>query len=197
MTITADDPGNDPGKSPKGESPKGEELADRKSFFDKMIERASHFGFKAGFPSVRYKEQYGDWPPDEWSKTARRIYMSDPKWQARLDHRNREREHYEAWERDVRPIAEARKVEWLMKNAGPERVGPLPGEKGTIASCYQSEKRARPIHGFVIGEDVSLCGRLVERWITQRRPFTTTTEYGCKKCKAVFAKRNQLPLVHV
>jgi len=174
-----------------------EELRERRSFFNSMIERAAQRGFKVGFASAKFKEQYGDWPPDAWSKEARRIYMADPKWQARLDDRRRELEHYEQWEREVRPIADARKAEWLLKHAGPERVGPLPGEKGSIVGCYQSEKRSRPIHGFVLGEDVSLCGKLIERWITQRKPFSTTTEYGCKKCKAVLSKRNQLPLAHV
>lgn len=169
-----------------------EELRERRSFFDDMVQRASRRGFKPGFASAKYKEMYGDWPPKSWSKRVQEIFLLDDAWQAKLAHRMIEAAHYEEWERDVKPIAEARKAEWMAKHAGPERV--VQGDRGSIAQCYQSEKRARPIHGLVLGDVVTLCGKLVERWLTNRKVFSNTTEYGCKKCKAIFAKRNQLPL---
>lgn len=169
-----------------------EDLSERRSFFNDMVARAQTRGFKPGFASAKYKEMYGDWPPDSWSNKARRLYMQDPTWQAKQDHRRKEAEHYEAWERDVKPIAEARKAEWMTKHAGPERV--VTGIQGSIAQCWQSENRARPIHALALGEVVSLCGKLVEKWLTNRKPFSSATEYGCKKCKKVFTQRNQLPL---
>ena len=170
-----------------------EDLRERRTFFYSQVEKAAQRGFKVGFASAKYKEHYGKWPPDAWSADARRMYMADAGWQARLDHRRIEAEHYEEWERGVKPIAEARKVEWMAKHAGPERV--MLGVKGSIAQCYQSERRVRPIHGHILGETIALCGKFIDRWLTNRKPFSSSTEYGCKKCKAVYAKQNQLPFI--
>ena len=164
------------------------------AFFSTMAEKAQHFGFKPGFASAKFNEEYGEWPPREWSAELLEIFMYDPQWQAKEEARRIERDHYEAWERDVKPIAEARKAAWFLKHPRPERVGSQEDAPGSLVQCYESEKRGRPLHAFRPGETTALCGKLVSGWLTARKVFTMGTEYGCKKCKKVYAKRNQLNL---
>jgi hypothetical protein len=169
--------------------------ASEREFFSRMAERAQHFGFKPGFASARFKEQFGDWPPKSWSDRVLRAFAIDPNWQSKLEARTIEREHFDAWERDVKPIAEARKDAWLVKHPPVIRVSAEGEQLGGVVGAYESEKRGRPIHAFSPGMETALCGRLITGWITERKVFTTTTEYGCKKCKAIFAQRDQLPLL--
>jgi hypothetical protein len=70
-----------------------------------------------------------------------------------------------------------------------------PSDPGVVEMFCDPARVGSFAVAFTVGGSISLCGRLVERWITERKPFTTATEYGCKRCKKVYAARNQLPLV--
>ena len=171
---------------------RGDELSHERAFFADMAARAQRYGLRPGFASAKYKDEFGDWPPREWSDAVVRSYNSDPGWQARAEYRKKEREHFEAWEKEVKPIALERKAAWLKKYD--KSLGSVAGQEGSIVGVHQSGKRARPIHAFVVGKDLTLCGKLVTGWFTERRPFRASTEYGCKKCKKIFAERNQLTI---
>jgi hypothetical protein len=168
-----------------------------RDFFVEMSSRAARYGLKPGFASAKFKEKFEQWPPRAWQLQVDRAFADNPVWQAKVEYKRKEREHYEAWERDVMPIALERKAAWLEKRkTESKRIGKetIEGDVGSIVGVHQSGKRARPIHAFALGSDVTLCGQLVHGWTTERTPFKTSTEYGCKKCKKIFAKRDQLTM---
>lgn len=70
----------------------------RRAFFVKMLNKASVFGFKPGYASALYKEEYGEWPPWSWSEEAREACAKDVHWQYRLEKRAKEKEFYAAQE---------------------------------------------------------------------------------------------------
>jgi hypothetical protein len=172
-------------------------MTERRDFYFDMCTRAQRYGLRPGFATMKFKEQFDDWPPKDWTDALMRVFSNDPGWQARVEYRKKEREYYKEWERDIMPIALARKAAWEEKRKNdPIAALKMPGTDGGIIGVHpSSKKRARPIHAFVLGSGkTSLCGKLLEGWITERKAFTTSTEYGCKKCKEKVAKKNQLAL---
>jgi hypothetical protein len=73
-------------------------VGERRSFFEKLVREARANGYKPGYVSAKYKEQYEIWPPWSWSEEVKDMYAKDPIWQGRL----------------------SRKEEWRMKRAAEE-----------------------------------------------------------------------------
>jgi DNA repair protein RadD len=53
----------------------------QRAFYDDMVQAARKKGHKPGFPSVKFKEHYGVWPPWAWSEATRASFASDQEWQ--------------------------------------------------------------------------------------------------------------------
>jgi superfamily II DNA or RNA helicase len=59
-------------------------VSEKRRFFDKLVREARSNGYKPGYASAKYKEEYGSWPPWGWSEEVKAIYASDVTWQGRL-----------------------------------------------------------------------------------------------------------------
>lgn len=71
----------------------------RREFFDRMATLARVRGFKPGFAAAKHKEEFGDWPPNDWSEGLKALFASDVFWQQRLADRTRQKEAEDtAWE---------------------------------------------------------------------------------------------------
>lgn len=68
----------------------------RRQKFDVYAERARRMGFKPGFASAKWKEEFGAWPPWDWSQTLKTEFAQDGEWQARQAHRETERAHWQS-----------------------------------------------------------------------------------------------------
>lgn len=65
-----------------------------RAFFDKVAREAKSKGFKPGYASAKFKEQYERWPPWDWSQELKAQYETDPIWKAKLAYREERRAHY-------------------------------------------------------------------------------------------------------
>jgi superfamily II DNA or RNA helicase len=61
----------------------------RRVFFLQKLNEARTKGFKAGYPSAKYKEKFGEWPPWSWGEEAKHGMTAE--WQARIERRQEER----------------------------------------------------------------------------------------------------------
>jgi DNA repair protein RadD len=77
-----------------GSSPGGKD--ERRTYFDKQVERARHQGFKPGFASAKWKEKYGEWPPWAWGQAVKADYQTDKVWQEDVAEREQKRDHWKA-----------------------------------------------------------------------------------------------------
>jgi DNA repair protein RadD len=68
----------------------------RKEFFDKMATLARLRGYKPGYASAKHKENYGAWPPYEWSDALKASFAQDPHWQEAVGQRSKRKEEEEA-----------------------------------------------------------------------------------------------------
>jgi len=59
----------------------------RQAFYEQHVLKARILGFKPGWPSVKFKEKFGAWPPYAWKDATQAQFASDPRWQAALAHR--------------------------------------------------------------------------------------------------------------
>ena len=55
----------------------------RWEFFWSRLKEARTLGFKPGYPSAKYKERYGEWPPSHWRDRAMQEFAADSRWQSR------------------------------------------------------------------------------------------------------------------
>jgi hypothetical protein len=53
---------------------------EKRRFFDQMVRLAKSRGYKPGFPSAKYKEKYGAWPPWAWKEEIQARYDTDLVW---------------------------------------------------------------------------------------------------------------------
>jgi DNA repair protein RadD len=67
----------------------GQPVDERHAYFERMVERARHDGFKPGYAAAKFREKFGAWPPWQWSQDAKREFAASPTWQE--DQRKRER----------------------------------------------------------------------------------------------------------
>ena len=65
-----------------------------RAFFEKVAREAKSKGFKPGYASAKFKEQYDRWPPWDWSQELKAQYEGDPIWKAKLSYREERRAHY-------------------------------------------------------------------------------------------------------
>ena len=65
-----------------------------RDFYVSAVNLARARGFKPGMASFKFKEKYGRWPPWAWSSETKERFALDEDWQARLEHRTREREFW-------------------------------------------------------------------------------------------------------
>lgn len=78
---------------------------EKRHMYDANAERARREGFKPGFASAKFKEKYGAWPPWAWSQATKAAFAIDAAWQARVEHRTKEREHWQEVDRQVKARA--------------------------------------------------------------------------------------------
>lgn len=71
----------------------------RRIFFEKKLSEAKERGFKPGYASAQYKDEFEEWPPWAWSQEAKDKFAADKEWQKRQAARSAERAHWEARER--------------------------------------------------------------------------------------------------
>ena len=69
-------------------------LDERRRFYDQQVQRARSRGFKPGFAAAKFKEQYGDWPPWDWSQATKAAFAQDAFWQSQLDYHQKEKAHW-------------------------------------------------------------------------------------------------------
>jgi DNA repair protein RadD len=55
----------------------------RREFFNRMLVKARSGGFKPGYASAKYKEEYDEWPPWAWSQEAKMEFAKDGAWRVR------------------------------------------------------------------------------------------------------------------
>lgn len=67
----------------------------KRAFFDARVEEAKKKGYAPGWPSVKYKEKYDQWPSWAWSQSVKADFHKDTDWQERVAKRKREREFWE------------------------------------------------------------------------------------------------------
>jgi len=84
----------------------------KRRYFDSMAVLARSKGYKPGFASAKFKEQYGAWPPYDWGQQLQNIFAQDPLWQELL--RQREQRKAERAEQEAREIA----AQTAVDNAG-------------------------------------------------------------------------------
>jgi superfamily II DNA or RNA helicase len=76
-------------------------VSEKREFFEKKLREARANGYKPGYVSAKYKDEYGAWPPWSWGEEVMLIFDQDPTWQSRL----------------------ARKEEWRAKRRAEEGAG--------------------------------------------------------------------------
>jgi len=79
---------------------------EKRRMYDANVDRSRREGFKPGFASAKYKEKYGAWPPWAWSQATKAAFAVDAAWQARVEHRTKEREHWQEVDRQQKARAE-------------------------------------------------------------------------------------------
>jgi len=75
---------------------------EKRRMYDANVDRSRREGFKPGFASAKYKEKYGAWPPWDWSQVTKAAYANDAEWQRRVEHRTKEREHWQEVDRQLK-----------------------------------------------------------------------------------------------
>lgn len=73
----------------------------RKAFFDRKIEEARMKGFKPTYPSMKFKDEYGVFPPWSWSNAAKALCYSDEQWQRRITNREADRARWKKNEEEL------------------------------------------------------------------------------------------------
>jgi superfamily II DNA or RNA helicase len=81
-------------RAPARLDPAKMEVDPKRAYFDRQVRIAQSRGFKPGFASAKYKEEYGDWPPWAWSQGIKAIFDKDYDWQDRVRERAAEREKW-------------------------------------------------------------------------------------------------------
>src|SRR6202040_3519201 len=105
----------------------------RRATFDKHAATARLKGFKPGYAAAKFKEQYGQWPPYDWSETLRASFDKDEFYQnvkSIRERRKAEREKREIEELKALatayvppPEGEVPKVEGVdYRMSGPYRI---------------------------------------------------------------------------
>lgn len=74
----------------------------RKAFFDRKVEEARLKGFKPSFASVKYKEEYGEYPPWSWGQGAKEAYANDEMWKRRMANKEADRARWKKQEEENR-----------------------------------------------------------------------------------------------
>jgi len=64
----------------------------RRAFYDKMVSVARARGFKPGWPGIRFKERYGEWPDRAWSDATKVTFATDEMWTDAVERRRKEKE---------------------------------------------------------------------------------------------------------
>ena len=62
-----------------------------RAFYLKQVLKAQSSGFKPKYPSAKFKEKYGRWPPHAWAFETDAMYAEDTHWQEAIVKRERER----------------------------------------------------------------------------------------------------------
>jgi DNA repair protein RadD len=66
----------------------------RKAFFDRKVEEARMKGFKPTFASMKYKEEFDEWPPWSWSNAAKVACSLDEQWKRRMANKEADRDRW-------------------------------------------------------------------------------------------------------
>jgi DNA repair protein RadD len=75
----------------------------RKSFFDRKVEEARQKGYKPTWASVKYKEEFGEWPPYSWGLAAKEACSMDEGWKRRMVNAEATRARWKKREEDQVP----------------------------------------------------------------------------------------------
>jgi superfamily II DNA or RNA helicase len=75
----------------------------RKSFFDRKVEEARQKGYKPTWASVKYKEEFGEWPPYSWGLAAKEACSMDEGWKRRMVNAEANRARWKKREEDQIP----------------------------------------------------------------------------------------------
>jgi len=68
-------------------TPKSEESDERRRVYDAFVETARTSGYKIEFAGVKYRERFGEWPPDAWKRQTEAQFDADPEWRAKQEDR--------------------------------------------------------------------------------------------------------------
>jgi len=66
----------------------------QRAFYDEQVTKARTKGFKPGYPSAKFKEKFGHWPPYGWSESTKSSFASDAAWQQALSQREGTRTYW-------------------------------------------------------------------------------------------------------
>jgi len=74
----------------------------RKAFFDRKVEEARLKGFKPTFASMKFKDEYGEWPPFSWGQAAKNAFALDEQWRRRMVNKEADRARWKKQDEEVR-----------------------------------------------------------------------------------------------
>ena len=74
----------------------------RKAFFDRKVEEARMKGFKPTYPSMKYKEEFEEWPPWSWSNGAKVTCALDEQWQRRITNKEADRARWKKQDEELK-----------------------------------------------------------------------------------------------
>lgn len=64
----------------------------RRAKFVRYVAKAKANGYAPGYASVKYKEEFGEWPPRSWSNETKMAFNGDARWQRAQEERARKRD---------------------------------------------------------------------------------------------------------
>jgi superfamily II DNA or RNA helicase len=115
-----------PSETPEALAQRGTEpLELKRRYFESMVTLARAKGYKPGFASAKFRENYGVWPPWAWSEELREAFVSDEFWQATMTRRLEQKAA-----RDARDAEEARHWD-EVNDVAPEFEGDVPEDFAT------------------------------------------------------------------